>query len=185
MAKDFIPTPGGSVKAPQAEEVTLYREHAAELLASFSQWRDIDRFYFIPLPLDMSYHVAGMVTHIAPPPYHLGTLLRCSLEHPELFSAECGCSGRAYAWSYNGSPLSGRFIMSVACPQCGALGRAEVSGWRVRSEVLCAAQMEDRLRLEKALAVADGACAGSGSASGSGSGFEPASLRELLEYIGK
>ncbi len=67
------------------------------ILASFSKWRDIDRFYFIPLPLDMSYRVAGMVTHIAPPPYYLGTLLRCSLEHPELFSAECGC------WNISGN----------------------------------------------------------------------------------
>jgi hypothetical protein len=76
--------------------------------------------------------------------------------------------------------------MSLACPQCGALGRAEVSGWRVRSEALSAMQMEDRQRLEKAMA---GVCledgGGSDGAPADFSGLQPASLRELLEYIGE
>ena len=63
----------------------LYGRHAAALIRRFDEWKDDPRHYFIELRLDMTYYCAGLATRVADPPYHLGTVVRNSLENPELF----------------------------------------------------------------------------------------------------
>ena len=157
---------------PRGEEriaLRLYYKHAATLLREFDRWKNIDRFYFIPLKLNMAYFCAGGATAIALPPYFIGTILRNSIEHPELFGTACECGHQAYGYSFNGSPLSGRIDISHACPYCGEIIETVESGWRVRSESLTATQEEDlkrgrRMRLWHP-------------------GFEPATIQELLRYL--
>ena len=127
----------------------LYSKHAATLLRTFDQWKHIDRFYFIPLNLDMSYHLPGSIVSMAPQPYYLGTILRNSLENPELFSTPCECGHTAYAYAYNGSPITSRVDLSYACPRCGKHTHLTQTGWRIRSKALQNAQSIERSRLIK------------------------------------
>lgn len=125
----------------------LYFRHAATLIRHFDEWKDNPEFYFIELKLDMAYYCAGFAARLADPPYHLGTIVRNSLKNPGLFTCDCPDGHRAWAYTYNGSPLSGRFDLGMACPQCGWNGWVTRSGWRVRSEALKATQAEDMKRL--------------------------------------
>lgn len=50
--------------------------HANEIIRRYDDWKDIDRFYFIPLRLDMAYHIGGLTLRIAEPPIYLGTFIR-------------------------------------------------------------------------------------------------------------
>ena len=166
---------------PPAEEVRrkrdlqvslrkLFCRHAATLIRRFDEWRDDPRYYFIELRLDMTYYCAGLAARVADPPYHLGTVIRNSLENPELFSCGCPSGHRAYAYAYNGSPLSGRFDLGMACPECGWNAWVSRSGWRVRSEALRAVQAEDTERLNAVnLLLPD---------------FRAADLRDLLRSLG-
>ena len=149
----------------------LYLTHAAAIISSFDSWKEEDRFYFIELDLDMTYYLGRHEVLMAEPPYYLGTIVRCSLEHPELFAFPCpSCGESIFAHSFNGSPQSGRIDLSGACPRCGWKGGVEVSGWRSRSTVLRKAQKEDLPRLTKA-------CIGP-------SHFTPASIVDLLRELG-
>ena len=119
-----------------------------EFYAHFDAWKDIDRFYFIPLKRNMTYSINGYRISMADDPLYLGSFIRTSLEHPDLFSFPCPhCGKRLYPYSYNGSPLSGRVDLEAECPDCGWKGYEMVSGWRVRSEALKATQKADRRRL--------------------------------------
>lgn len=148
--------------------VNLFFKHASILLSRYEQWKDIDRFYFIPLKLDMAYFCGGGTFAVAYPPYFIGTVIRNSLEHPELFASECECGNTAYAYSYNGSPLSGRFDLSYACPCCGRHFTNTKSGWLIRSMALNETQDEDleRGHLLQCLSPS----------------FEPSDIKELLHF---
>ena len=119
-----------------------------EFYAHFDAWKDIDRFYFIPLKRNMTYSINGYRISMADEPLYLGSFIRTSLEHPALFSFHCPhCGKQLFPYSYNGSPLSGRVDLEAECPECGWKGYKMVSGWRVRSEALKATQTADRRRL--------------------------------------
>lgn len=138
----------------------------------FDDWKGFDRFYFIPLKLDMAYHIGGLVKRMAEGPIYLGTFIRNTLEHPELFTAKCPKCGRTLLpYGYNGSPLSGRVDLEATC-ECGWDDYVIVSGWRVRSEALQANQKQDCLRLAKFKAL-------------SLFGAKPSTIEELIEWIQK
>lgn len=59
------------------------------IYAHFNEWKDYDRFFFIPLYLEMIYCMAGIVSELAPDPVWLGSFIRCTLEHPSLFQYKC------------------------------------------------------------------------------------------------
>ncbi|MDO4827089.1 MAG: hypothetical protein Q4B16_05980 [Bacteroidia bacterium] len=152
MAQDLFSAPSAGLGVPQGEDretLRLYLKYADRLLASFGKWKDIDRFYFIPVGLDMTYALPGGAFSIASPPYHIGTVLRNSLSNGDLFGTECECGERLYAYAYNGSPLSGRVDMSCACPHCGAHRRIALTcAWRKCSDALLKSREEDEtLRL--------------------------------------
>ena len=158
---------------PQGDEriaLRLYYKHAATLLQHFDEWKDINRFYFIPLKLNMAYFCAGGAAAVAFPPYFIGTILRNSLEHPELFGTRCKCGSEAYGYAFNGSPLSGRFDISHACPCCGAHMDTTETGWRIRSKALRSTQEED-LKRGRRLSLLHPR-------------FEPATIQELLHFCG-
>lgn len=146
----------------------LFFKHASVLLSRYEQWKDIDKFYFIPLKLDMAYFCGGGTFAVAYPPYFIGTVIRNSLEHSELFASECECGHTAYAYAYNGSPLSGRFDLSYACPCCGKHFTDTESGWSIRSKALTATQEEDLERGRRVQSIDPS--------------FEPADIRELLRF---
>ena len=172
MSQDLFKLGHGFNCVPQGEEriaLRLYYKHAATLIREFDRWKDIDRFYFIPLKLNMAYFCAGWAAAVAFPPYFIGTILRNSIEHPELFGTQCECGHHAYGYSFNGSPLSGRFDINHACPHCGLATHTIESGWGIRSEALKLTQAEDLKRGRRMRFWHPG--------------FEPASIQELLRYL--
>ncbi len=151
---------------PRLDTLRFFR-NAAEIYRRFDDWKDIDRFYFIPLELHMSYCIAGSAISMADAPVHLGTFVRNSLEHPELFSVTCRrCRRPMYAYSYNGSPMSGRVDIAAAC-ECGRHRTVRVHGWLPRSRALRAAQEQDHPRCERFMA----------------SGGSAATVEELLDWL--
>ena len=148
----------------------LYFRHVSTLVAHYDEWKDKDEYYFIALGLDMAYVSTAFIVRIADPPYHLGTVIRTSLAHPDLFSCLCPRGHEAFAYTYAGSPLSGRVSQAMACPVCGWNEWIPRTGWMSRSKALKAVQAEDRKRLnplEKERA-----------------GFKAADLRDLLRFLG-
>jgi len=148
----------------------LYARHASSLIAHFDDWKGKDEFYFIELRLDMAYVSTGFISRMANPPYFLGTMIRNSLLHPDLFGCRCPNGHQAYAYSYTGSPLSGNVSQSMACPMCGWNQTTERSGWHNRSLALKAALAEDSDRYRQALTI--------------NPEFKPADLRVLLKTLG-
>ena len=130
-----------------------YFRNANEIYRRYDDWKGIDRFYFIPLKLSMSYCIAGRCLRMAEPPVYLGTFIRNTYEHEDLFTAPCPvCGKKLYAYGYNGSPLSGRIDLEATCPDCGWSDSIITSGWHQRSAALRATQQGDRERLGKAQA---------------------------------
>jgi hypothetical protein len=96
----------------------------------------------------MTYR-CGWITEMAPDPVPLGTFVRCTLEHPELFQFTCPACGRTLLpYRYNGSPLSGRVDLEGKCA-CGWEGARTVSGWQLRSQTLRDTLRQDRNRLRR------------------------------------
>ena len=132
---DFFKKDGVRPSEEQLRLTKLFYRNAGEIHARFDEWKDIDKFYFIPLHMEMTYSCSGWVAEMAPDPVWLGSFVRCTLEHPELFQFRCpGCGKRVYPYRYVGSPLSGRWS-----------GCESVVGWRKRATVL-----RDRLEADSA-----------------------------------
>jgi len=123
----------------------LFYQHAGEIYARFDDWKGNDRFYFIPLYLEMTYSM-GWVAEMAPDPVWLGSFVRCTLEHPDLFQFQCPECGRTVLpYRYTGSPLSGRVDLEGRC-ECGWKGYEMVSGWRLRATALRDQMASDKSR---------------------------------------
>lgn len=127
-------------------DTILFFRNYREIFRRFDDWKDIDRFYFIPLKLNMTYSIGGHSISMADGTIHLGTFVRNSLEHPDLFSFRCPkCGEPLCPYGYSGSPLSGRVDLQGYC-DCGWGGYVMVSGWKQRSEALKATQKSDSWR---------------------------------------
>ena len=123
--------------------------NANTIYQHFNDWKDIDRFYFIPLYLEMTYSISGIVAELAPDPVWLGSFVRCTLEHPDLFQYKCPkCRETVHPFRYVGSPLSGRVDLEGYC-ECGWKGHEIVSGWFKRGEALREQLAADKLRHAK------------------------------------
>ena len=132
---DFFKKDGVRPSEEQRRLTKLFYRNAGEIYARFDEWKDIDKFYFIPLYMEMTYS-CGWVAEIAPDPVWLGSFVRCTLEHPELFQFKCPkCGKTVYPYRYVGSPLSGRVDLEGRC-DCGWEGFEMVSGWRQRAIAL-------------------------------------------------
>ena len=132
---NFFKTDGLRPSQEQLLDTQLFYQNAPEIYARFGEWKDIDWFYFIPLYLEMTYS-CGWVAEIAPDPVWLGSFVRCTLEHPELFQYKCPeCGKTVFPYRYVGSPLSGVVHMEGRC-SCGWKGFLEVTGWRIRATAL-------------------------------------------------
>ena len=119
------------------------------IYAHFDEWKDLDRFYFIPLYLEMAYCINGIAAELAPDPVWLGSFVRCTLEHPDLFQYKCPkCGNVVLPYRYVGSPLSGWVDLEGYC-DCGWNGFETVSGWFKRGEVLREQLKNDRFRRVK------------------------------------
>lgn len=119
------------------------------IYAHFDDWKDIDRFYFIPLYLEMTYCIAGIPSELAPDPVWLGSFVQCTLNHPELFQYKCPkCGKTVLPFRYVGSPMSGRVDLEGKC-DCGWEGYEMVSGWFIRGEALREQIAADKVRYRK------------------------------------
>ena len=120
----------------QLLDTKLFFHNSVEIYARFDEWKDNDSFYFIPLFLQMTYCCAGWAAEIATDPVWLGSFVRCTKEHPELFQYKCPeCGKTIFPHRYCGSPLSGRVDLEGRC-ECGWKGFEMVSGWRIRATTL-------------------------------------------------
>ena len=123
---------------PSEEQCLLtkqFYQNSVEIYAHYNEWKDDDQFYFIPLYLEMTYSL-GWVAEIAPDPVWMGSFVRCTLEHPDLFQSQCPkCGATIFPYRYVGSPLSGRVDLEGRC-KCGWTGYESVSGWRLRAQTL-------------------------------------------------
>ena len=136
------------VMRPDEEQRLLTKQfynNTSEIYARFDDWKDNDRFYFIPLYLEMTYSVNGMGLELAPDPVWMGSFVQCCINHPELFQITCPrCKRKLFPYRYVGSPLSGRVDLEYEC-KCGKKGYETVSGWRIRANAL-----RDKLEKDKA-----------------------------------
>ena len=113
-----------------------FYQNANEIYARFDDWKDVNRFYFIPLYLEMTYSINGIVSELAPDPVWLGSFVQNTLNHPELYQYKCPkCGKTVQPFRYVGSPLSGRVDLEGYC-DCGWRGHEMVSGWFKRGEAL-------------------------------------------------
>ena len=120
--------------------------NANEIYWHFKDWKDNDRFYFIPLYLEMTYCINGIVSELAPDPVWLGSFIQTTINHPELFQFQCPkCGKPLLPYRYAGSPLSGRVDLEGYC-DCGWKGFESVSGWFKRGEALREQIAADKLR---------------------------------------
>ena len=143
---DFFKKDGVRPSEEQLRLTKLFYQNAPEIYAHFNEWKDIDKFYFIPLHMEMTYSCSGWVAEMAPDPVWLGSFVRCTLEHPELFQFRCpGCGKRVYPYRYVGSPLSGCVDLEGRC-ECGWSGDESVTGWRKRASALRDHLEADRAR---------------------------------------
>ncbi len=119
----------------QMLQTKLFYENAGEIYARFNEWKDDDRFYYIPLYMEMTYS-CGWVAEMAPDPIWLGSFVRCTLEHPELFQFKCPqCGKTVFPFRYCGSPLSGQVDLEGKC-ECYWKGFKTETGWRIRALAL-------------------------------------------------
>ena len=81
---NFFKKGGLRPTAEQLLDTKLFYQNSVDIYAHYDQWKDDDRFYFTPLYLEMTYS-CGWVAEIAPDPVWLGSFVRCTLEHQDLF----------------------------------------------------------------------------------------------------
>ena len=113
-----------------------FYQNANTIYQHYDDWKDIDRFYFIPLYLEMTYSVAGITAELAPDPVWLGSFVQTIRNHPDLFQFQCPkCGKTVLPFRFVGSPLSGRVDLEGYC-DCGWKGYKTVSGWFVRGKAL-------------------------------------------------
>ena len=152
----------------QCLRTKVFYQNAGEIYARFDNWKDIDKFYFTPLYMEMTYS-CGWVAEMAPDPVWLGSFVRCTLEHPELFQYHCPACGKAvHPFRCVGSPLSGSVHLEGRC-ECGWHGVEEVIGWRQRATELRGQLARDRFRYRKYQLLHPGT--------------EASTAEELLEYL--
>ena len=126
-----------------------FYQNANTIYQHFDDWKDIDRLYFIPLYLEMTYSVAGITAELAPDPVWLGSFVQTIRSHPDLFQFKCpDCGKPVLPYRFVGSPLSGWVDLEGYCA-CGWKGYQTVSGWFVRGEALRKQMAADTLRYHK------------------------------------
>ena len=155
--------------ATKVDTIRFFR-NSNEIYRRFDDWKGIDKFYFIPLKLEMTYGIARHSISMADGPLYLGTFIKNTLQHPDLFTVPCPqCGHQLLPYGYNGSPLSGRVDLEATCPECSWDSYVAVSGWRIRSEALKASQKADKLRHLKTRLLKPG--------------FKASTVEELLGYL--
>ena len=61
---DFFKKDGVRPSEEQLRLTKLFYQNAPEIYAHFNEWKDIDKFYFIPLHMEMTYSCSGWVAEI-------------------------------------------------------------------------------------------------------------------------
>ena len=169
---NFFKLQGAVRPAPeQLLDTKLFYQNSVEIYARFNDWKDNDRFYFIPLYMQMTYSCAGWVAEMASDPVWLGSFIGTVLELPELFQFKCPeCGKTVFPYRTVGSPLSGRVDLEGRC-SCGWHGEESVSGWKVRATALRDQLANDAFRHGKYKLLHPAA--------------NPATMKELIDWLSK
>ena len=156
--------------AEQLLDTKLFYQNASEIHARFDEWKNIDRFYFIPLYMEMTYSCAGWVAEMAPDPVWLGSFVNVVHNVPDLFQYACKkCGKTVFPYRTVGPPLSGVVHLEGQC-RCGWKGHEVVSGWRQRSISLRNQTEKDAFRYTKNRLFHHNS--------------KPATVQELLDWLG-
>lgn len=133
----------------QLLDTKLFYTHSVEIFSRYDDWKDIDKFYFAPLFMRMTYSCAGWAAEIAADPVWLGSFVRSVIEHPDLYTYRCpNCGKVVQPYRLCGSPLSGRVDLEGRC-ECGWSGFESVTGWRIRANALRDQIRSDTFRYRK------------------------------------
>ena len=167
---NFFKLQGAVRPAPeQLLDTKLFYQNSVEIYARFNDWKDNDRFYFIPLYMQMTYSCAGWVAEMAPDPVWMGSFVSAVRNHPELFQFKCpGCGRTVFPYRTVGSPLSGQVDLEGRCC-CGWHGDESVSGWKDRATALRDQLARDTFRHGKCKLLHTTA--------------RPATVQELLDWM--
>ena len=135
--------PGGAPTEYQRLLTRPFYQHANEIYARFEDWKDINRFYFISLFLEMTYSNNGIVSELAPDPVAGGPSYRT----PSTIRG-CPSVARWCPFRYVDSPLSGCLGLEGYC-DCGWSGFETISGWFKRGVAMREQLTDDKIRHSK------------------------------------
>ena len=141
-----------NVRDCEWDDTVRFFRNANEIYSRFNDWKDNERFYFIPMKMRLLYACPPGGIYMVPDPVFLGTYVRNNLEFSDYFTASCpNCGKQLYPYHIDGCPTSERVDLQLSCNECGWKGFVEVEGWHIRSRMLKLTQREDLSRLEKIL----------------------------------
>ena len=114
-----------------AYDTVRFFRNAQEIFALFDEWKDKDRFYFIPLKLGLTFCMGGRSFQMTGDRMYLGTFVRTVLEHGDRFTASCpDCGRKLYPYGYLGPTLDFRVRLEAGCP-CGWQGKIYAGNWAI------------------------------------------------------
>ena len=64
----FFKKGGARPTAGQRLDTKLFYQNSVDIYAHYAEWKDIDKFYFIPLHMEMTYSCGSWVAEMAPDP---------------------------------------------------------------------------------------------------------------------
>jgi hypothetical protein len=102
-----------------------------EIYSLYDEWKDKDRFYFIPLKLRLTYCMGGHTTRMTDDQVFLGSFIKTVLSNEDRFATPCPkCGRKTYPYGYLGPSLN-RWVALEAICSCGEKVRPYSGGWGV------------------------------------------------------
>ena len=130
-----------------AYDTVRFFRNAKVIFDLFDEWKNKDRFYFIPLKLGLTYCMGGHTFRMSEDEIHLGTFIRTIQERDDLFTGTCPeCGRKLYPYGVLGPTLIFR-VRLEACCDCGWRGKVFSGDWAVWNVALRRALKKDRRRL--------------------------------------
>lgn len=110
-------------------DTVCFFRNVEEIYSLYEEWKDKDRFYFIPLKLQLTYYPIGHTKQMTGSKIYLGTFIRTVLEHEDQFSVPCPqCGRKRYPYAFLGPSVNRIVNLEATCP-CGWEGNLKTLGW--------------------------------------------------------
>ena len=125
------------------DTVRFFR-NAVEIIGLYDVWKDLDRFYFIPLKLKFDYYFGHAIIMTGDEIY-LGSFVRCIMEHEERYRPQCPVCGRkVYPYGFTDSGL----YLEALCT-CGWHDKVKIGRDGLWRGLFNAVQRADKKRLKR------------------------------------